>query len=117
LLLFTTGVSLALAALYPRFRDVEQIWTVVARALFYASPVIYTIEFVPESWRGVVAANPLTPILEQARIWIIDPAAPDLAETAGSVAALLIPAAIFVGACVIGLWLFEREAPRVAEEL
>ena len=33
LLVFTTGVSLALAALYPRFRDVEQIWTVASRAL------------------------------------------------------------------------------------
>ena len=117
LLVFTTGVSLALAALYPRFRDVEQIWTVASRALFYASPVIYPIEFVPESWRALVAANPLTPILEQARIWVIDPSAPDLVETAGSAAALLIPIAIFVGVCAVGFRLFEREAPRVAEEL
>jgi ABC-2 type transport system permease protein len=117
LLVFTTGVSLALAALYPRFRDVDQIWAVASRALFYASPVIYPIEFVPESWRALVAANPLTPILEQARIWVIDPAAPSLAETAGSASALLIPVAIFVGACAVGFWLFEREAPRVAEEL
>jgi ABC-2 type transport system permease protein len=117
LLVFTTGVSLALAALYPRFRDVEQIWTVAVRALFYATPILYPIEFVPESWRIVVAANPLTPLFEQARIWVIDPSAPSLAETAGSAAALLIPVAIFIGACVVGLWLFEREAPRVAEAL
>jgi ABC-2 type transport system permease protein len=117
LLVFTTGVSLALAALYPRFRDVQQIWTVVTRALFYATPVLYPIEFVPESFRALVAANPLTPILEQARIWVIDPGAPSVAEAAGSTTALLIAVAIFVGACALGFWLFEREAPRVAEEL
>jgi ABC-2 type transport system permease protein len=117
LCVFTTGVALALAALYPRFRDVEQIWGVAARALFYASPVIFPIELVPESWRGLVAANPLTPILEQARIWVIDADAPTLLEAAGSAAVLLVSAVIFVGACVIGLLLFEREAPRVAEEL
>lgn len=117
LCLFTTGVSLALAALYPRFRDVEQIWSVAARALFYASPIFYPIEFVPESWRGIIAANPLTPILEQARIWVIDPGAPSLLDAAGSVAVLVLSFAILAGVCILGLRLFEREAPRVAEEL
>jgi ABC-2 type transport system permease protein len=117
LLAFTTGVSLSLAALFPRFRDVEQIWTVLSRALFYATPILYPIEFVPESWRTVVAANPLMPIFEQARIWVIDPSAPGLVEAAGGSAALLISAVVFAGACAFGLWIFEREAPRVAEEL
>jgi ABC-2 type transport system permease protein len=117
LCLFTTGVSLILSALYPRFRDVEQIWSVGARAMFYASPVFYPIEFVPESWRWVVAINPLTPILEQARIWVIDPDGPSLVEAAGSPAVLAISIAILLGACGLGLRLFEREAPRVAEAL
>ena len=56
-------------------------------------------------------------ILEQARIWVIDADAPTLLDAAGSAAVLLVAAVIFVGACVIGLLLFEREAPRVAEEL
>ena len=104
-----------LAALYPRFRDVEQIWGVASRALFYATPVIYPIEFVPESWRGLVAANPLTPILEQARIWVIEPM-PRLCSTRRvALRRSWSRPSIFVGACVIGLLLFEREAPRVAE--
>jgi ABC-2 type transport system permease protein len=117
LLVFITGISLALSALYPRFRDVEQIWGVFSRALFYATPVLYPLALVPDSLRPVVVANPLAPIFEQARIWVIDPSAPGLAEAVGGAPILLLPAAIFVVTCAFGLWVFEREAPRVAEEL
>jgi ABC-2 type transport system permease protein len=117
MLVFVTGVSLVLAALFPRFRDVDQIWTVFARALFYATPILYPIEVVPDSLRAVVIANPLAPIFEQARIWVLDPAAPGLADAAGGADFLAIPAAIFIATCALGLWLFAREAPRVAEEL
>jgi ABC-2 type transport system permease protein len=117
MLAFITGVALVLSALYPRFRDIEQIWGVFARALFYATPVLYPLELVPDSLRTIIMANPLAPIFEQARVWVIDPAAPGVFEVAVSAPALILPAAIFAGACVLGLWIFEREAPRVAEEL
>jgi ABC-2 type transport system permease protein len=118
LLVFITGVSLFLSALFPRFRDVEQIWTVVARALFYGTPVLYPIEFVPEGFRSIVAAfNPLVPIFEQARIWVLDPAAPSVVEASGGVLGVLVAGLILVLTCVLGLWVFEREAPRIAEEL
>ena len=37
-----------LSSLYVRFRDTAIIWSVVATALFYATPVLYPIEVVPE---------------------------------------------------------------------
>ena len=49
-------------------RDLEHVWTVALRVLFYATPILYPLEFVPESFRWVVALNPLTPILYQARV-------------------------------------------------
>jgi ABC-2 type transport system permease protein len=48
---------------------------------------------------------------------LIDPHAPTAVSAAGGAAWLLIPAAIVVGSFVIGLWYFNREAPRIAEEL
>jgi len=118
LLVLITGVSLALSALFPRFRDVEQIWTVIARALFYGTPVLYPIEFVPDGFRSFVAAfNPLVPIFEQARIWVMDPDAPSMVEAAGGALGVAVAATILVVTCLFGLWIFEREAPRVAEEL
>jgi ABC-2 type transport system permease protein len=118
LMVLITGTALALSALFPRFRDVEQIWGVFTRALFYGTPILYPIEFVPEGFRSAVAAaNPLVPIFEQARIWVIDPNAPSVVEAAGGPVGVAIAAAIIVATCAFGLRLFEREAPRVAEEL
>ena len=96
----------------------EQIWGVFARALFYGTPILYPIEFVPEGLRsGLAAINPLVPIFEQARIWVMDPNAPTIVEAAGGVLGVVLAAAIIVGTCAFGLWIFEREAPRVAEAL
>jgi ABC-2 type transport system permease protein len=114
-LAFATGVALLLSAAYVRFRDLGHIWQVLSRALFYATPVLYPIELVPDSFREFVLANPLAPIFEQARIWVIDPSAPSVVDAAGGASGLLAPLVIFVGACAAGLWIFEREAPRVAE--
>jgi ABC-2 type transport system permease protein len=114
--ILTTGVALLLSTLYVRIRDVGQIWAVFARALFYASPILYPLERVPEQFQEIVALNPIAPILTQARIWVLHPDAPGVAEIVGW-PALIASAAIGIGLCVAGLWLFIRQAPRVAELL
>jgi hypothetical protein len=38
-------------------------------------------------------------------------------EAAGGAAGLIAPAVIFVVTCVLAVWIFNREAPRIAEEL
>jgi ABC-2 type transport system permease protein len=117
LVLLTTAVSMILASLYPRFRDMVIIWTLVSTVLFYASPVLYPMEKVPETLRNILMLNPLAPLLELTRKWIIDPTAPGPAALAGGAAQLLPALAIFVAVCVFSVWLFRREAPRIAEEL
>lgn len=118
LAVFTTAVSMILSATYVRFRDVAPIWMVLSTALFYGSPALYAIEVAPESMQTYINWNPLATILEQARVWVIDPGAPTALEAVGNNAAkLLIPAAIFLGVCALAVWVFNREAPRIAEEL
>jgi ABC-2 type transport system permease protein len=117
MLVLTCAVSAILSALYVRFRDMQVIWSVLAQALFYATPVLYTMGQVPEKFHWLVLLNPLTPIFLQARNWIIDPSAPGAIDAAGGVAQLLPAAALFVGICVASVWVFHREAPRMAEEL
>jgi len=117
LIAFTTAVSMIVSALYPRFRDMAIIWSVLATVLFYASPVLYPIDKVPETLRDVFMLNPLAPLLELARKWVIDPTAPGPAAAAGGWPQLLPAIAIFAATCVLAVWLFRREAPRVAEEL
>jgi ABC-2 type transport system permease protein len=117
LLVITTAVSAILSALYVRFRDVQIIWSVVAQALFYATPVLYTLNIVPQRFQWVILLNPLTPIFLAAREWIIDPSAPGAIDAAGGVTRLLPAVAIFMAICVLSVWVFNREAPRLAEEL
>ena len=117
LFVFTSAVSMLLSALYVRFRDVGIIWSVTSTALFYGTPVLYPFSIVPENLKDILFVNPLTPVFVQARRWIIDPSAPSAVAEAGAWTHLIAPIAIFVTACVLAVWVFNREAPRVAEEL
>jgi ABC-2 type transport system permease protein len=117
LIVLTTATAMIVSAVYPRFRDTAIIWSVAATALFYATPVLYPIEIVSGTLGDLLALNPLSPLFELARVWVIDPAAPGPAEAAGGWLPLLVPAALFVLVCVLAVWIFNREAPRIAEEL
>jgi len=113
----TAAASMILSVLYVRFRDVLIIWVVAAQVLFYASPILYPIEAVPESYQHLIFINPLAPIFEQVRVWMIEPNAPTAVDVVGGASGLIPAAAIFVGVCVFAVWIFNRDAPRIAEEL
>jgi ABC-2 type transport system permease protein len=121
LLLFVFAMALAmlLSALYPRYRDIGIIWSVLVTVLFYATPVLYPLEpgVVPPQYIDWLLLNPLTPIFEQARHWIIDTNAPSALGVAGGITGLIPAIAIYVGICVMAVVVFRREAPRIAEEL
>jgi ABC-2 type transport system permease protein len=117
LMLITTAIATILSALQPRYRDTGIIWSVVATALFYGTPVLYPLEIVSGRLGQLLALNPLSPIFELARKWVVDPGAPGPAEAAGGALWLLVPAAIFATVCVLSVIVFNREAPRIAEEL
>ena len=119
LFVFTAVLSMALSVLYVRFRDVAIIWLVGAQVLFYATPILYPITaFDNETYEHILMVNPLAVIFEQVRVWILaEPDAPSAVEAAGGVVGLLPAIAIFFGTCLFGAWIFNRDAPRIAEEL
>ncbi|MDX6648934.1 MAG: type transport system permease protein [Solirubrobacteraceae bacterium] len=118
LTVFAAGTAMLLSALYVRMRDIRPIWEVVLQVLFYASPIIYVIETVQShSLRRFMLLNPLAAIIQQVRHAVIDPSAPSAAAAAGGSARLLVPLAIIVGAFGFGYWVFDREAPRIAEDM
>jgi ABC-2 type transport system permease protein len=117
LFVITTAVAMIVSSLYPRFRDTAIIWSVAATVLFYATPVLYPLEIVPGTLKDIIQVNPLAPLFELARTWIIDPTAPGPVDAAGGFANLLPPIAIYVAICVLAVWTFNREAPRIAEQL
>jgi ABC-2 type transport system permease protein len=118
LFVITTAVAMIVASLYPRFRDIAIIWTVLATVLFYATPVLYPITSLSSTLRDVIAFNPLAPLFTVARKWVVDPDAPGPQAAAGGGALRLVVAmAVFAAVCAFAAWIFNREAPRIAEEL
>jgi ABC-2 type transport system permease protein len=119
LVVLVTGLAMLLSALYVRFRDVKPIWEVVLQLLFYATPVIYAIETIPlaESIKQLLMMNPMAAILEQFRHAVIDPTAPSAAEAVGGAVRLLVPLGVIAAVAVLGWRVFNREAPRIAEDL
>ena len=72
LVVLTLGVAWFLAALGVFIRDVGQLTGIITTVMLFLAPVFYPITALPESYRWVVMANPLTFIIEQARdvlIW------------------------------------------------
>jgi ABC-2 type transport system permease protein len=115
---FAAGLAMLLSALYVRLRDLKPIWEVALQLLFYGTPIIYTIETVQVEWlQKVMMVNPLGALVQQTRHALIDPSAPDTATVMGSWWLVLVPLAIVASAFALGLWVFNREAPRIAEDL
>lgn len=114
------GAGMLLSVLYVRFRDVQPIWDVVTQVLFYASPIIYTAAKYREvgaKTEHLAMINPIAAILTQMHQGFVDPNAPGAAAAIGGTARLLLPLGIIVGVFALGLWFFNREAPRIAENL
>jgi ABC-2 type transport system permease protein len=61
------GIGLVLAPLNVLVRDVERIVPVVVRVLFFASPVLYSIEQAPKAFRLFYSFNPCVGFLQLTR--------------------------------------------------
>jgi ABC-2 type transport system permease protein len=126
LTVLTTGVAMLLSALFVRFRDISPIWEVFSQALFYSSPVILPAETVrTELAHGTVnqilyhiyTLNPLVTIFQQFRHSMINNATLSAGQIMGSWVALLEPITLVAVIIVVGFWVFNREAPHIAEDL
>lgn len=71
------AVSLVLAAIQVRFRDIGVALPVLVQALMFASPIIYPLAAVPQSWRGWYLLNPMAGIVSSVRDILLRHAAPD----------------------------------------
>lgn len=67
LVIYTTSMSLLLAALNVYYRDVKLASTFVLQFLFFATPVIYSVDAVDNKWKMLLFLNPLTFIVENMR--------------------------------------------------
>lgn len=108
-MLLATGLGAALAALQTLVKDVEHGIQVVITMLFYASPILYPANIIPEWARPWVQANPLAWFSERLREVLLQGGG----LVPGDAAAALGCVAVFAA----GLWVFQRLSPHFEDFL
>jgi lipopolysaccharide transport system permease protein len=61
------GIGLIISSLTIKYRDLQQLLGFGLQLLMYSSPVIYPFSTVPDNWRWLLLANPMTAIIETFR--------------------------------------------------
>lgn len=117
--LFVFGIALMLSVLNVSFRDVQHLFGIFLQFWFYATPVVYPLSIVPERAtlfgydlpvRAIYELNPMVRFVETYRDLLYHLRPPSL----GSIGYLL---GVTAAVCLIGVLVFRRYEPGLAEEL
>jgi ABC-type polysaccharide/polyol phosphate export permease len=110
LTMFTTGIGLIFAAGYVFFRDLSHLWAIVGQAWFYLTPIVYTLDQVPDAAERFLKLNPMALFITAYRDILYSLRFPAWDQMAAC-------AMVGLAVLALGLSLFRRLAPRFAEEL
>lgn len=104
------GVALLLSAITVYFRDLQHILGILIQLLFYATPIVYSMEQVPANFKWIMALNPMTYLITGYRDIFYNQKAPDFKG-------LLCAFVIGIVLCVVGMFTFKKLQKKFAEEL
>lgn len=108
--LIILGIGLILSVLYVRFRDLNVIWTLINRMLFWVLPIVYDISLVPVDYQLIYKLNPLTLLILDFRDVVLNYTIPSWENILYIVISGLI---LFL----IGYFLFNRSKKNFAEKI
>jgi ABC-type polysaccharide/polyol phosphate export permease len=93
------------------FRDVQYLWSIIAQLLFYATPIIYTSDFIEEEWlRTITTWGPTGAFIRASHEIMYDTRMPGLDQW---VYLAVVSSIVFA----VGAAVFQHLSPRFAEEL
>jgi len=104
------GFALLTAPLYVRFRDLSMIWEVLTTMLFYASPIVYSLQMMPDRIQKIMLLNPMAFIIHFSKEGLINNHFADPWKTVIFVTTVML-------AFALGVFSYNKLAPRVAEEI
>tara|TARA_Y100001935_G_scaffold248189_1_gene245060 strand:- start:249 stop:1106 length:858 start_codon:yes stop_codon:yes gene_type:complete len=65
------GLGMIISSLTTKYRDLTYLVTFGSQLLMYASPIVYPLSIVPDRYRTILLANPMTPVIEGFRLAFI----------------------------------------------
>ena len=107
-MLTSLAVSLWLAALFVRFRDIAAAMPLVTQIWMFASPVVYPVSLVPEQWRWLYHLNPMAGVIEGFRWALLKTSPPALGGMAVTVVCVVV-------LLVLGMSYFNRMERKFAD--
>jgi lipopolysaccharide transport system permease protein len=102
------AIGLWLAPLNARYRDVGHTIPFLTQFWMFASPVLYPVSMIPESWRLVYSLNPMVGVIEGFR-WAL------LRKENSDFAAILVSVAVVLVLLAGGLVFFKRMERTLAD--
>ena len=108
--LLALGIAFIASSVTVYFRDLGYILSIVSMAWQFLTPVMYSIDMVPEELRSIFMANPMTSVIIAYRDILYYKQAPQMQT-------LLLATAFGVGLLIIGWFLFGRLEKHFAEEM
>lgn len=104
------GISLFVSSITVYFRDLQHFIGVLLQLFFYATPIVYAVDVIPENFRWILNLNPMTYIIEGYRdiFW---------GQTTPNIMTLLIVLGIGILLCITGYFVFNKLQKKFAEEL
>ncbi|AGN81438.1 MULTISPECIES: ABC transporter permease [Pseudomonas] len=104
------GIGLVLGVLNVFLRDIGQVVPIVMQVWFWFTPIVYSVNIVPDYLKGTLDVNPMYPIVTAYHNVLVYKQAPEVAQ-------LGVVLAIAVGLMVAGLFLFRRASAEMVDSL
>jgi ABC-type polysaccharide/polyol phosphate export permease len=108
--LLLLGITLITSSLTVYVRDLEHIISVILMVLFYGTPIVYSMNMIPESMKLLISLNPMTHIINAYRDILFYKTSPELLN-------LLVIIVVSIIILLTGIAIFKKLQRGFAEEL
>ena len=104
------GLSFIVSSVTVYFRDLQHFIGIALQLLFYATPIVYAPDSIPQNFQWILQYNPMTYIINGYRDIFYYQRMPDFSS-------LGIVLVISIALCIIGYFIFKKLQKRFAEEM
>ncbi|MGZ3182192.1 MAG: ABC transporter permease [Telluria sp.] len=108
--LFAIGLGMIVGVLNVFFRDVGQFFAIAIQFWFWFTPIVYTTTILPEGVRGLLALNPMAPLIAGFQAIFVNSRMPEWST-------LGVPLILALLLCAFGLRLFRKRSGEMVDEL
>ncbi len=115
---FSLGVSLFLAAAFVKYRDINYIWEVIMQALFYMTPILYSISIITNvTLQKLLFLNPMAQAIQDSRYTVVTHHTVTISDVFAGGSLRFLPYVTTVLVLIGGVLYFKKEAKYFAENI